>query len=344
MRYKIDVLTGDKKNEWDTYVRNSPNANFFHLSGWKNVLAGTYGYKPYYIYAEENKQIRGILPLFIMKNLSFKKIAVSVPFGVYGGICADNDTAGKLLLDKAKQITKEENAQYLELKNTADNGNGLLTKDLYVTFIKELPEDKTMCLKDQPRKTRAASRKAIDSGLKEEIGIHLLKECYDIYAVSVRNLGSPVVPFGFFKRIADEFKDMTTVLSVKLGKKTIASVLVFLYKDTVMPYYGGSLSGFSRFQPNNFMYLRLMEHGVDLGYRFFDFGRSKKETGSYKFKVLQGFSPTPLYYQYFLNTAKEIPNVSPANPKYSIAIEIWKKTPLFLTKIAGPALVKHIGG
>ena len=86
------------------------------------------------------------------------------------------------------------------------------------------------------------------------------------------------------------------------------------------------------------MYLKLMEYGVEHGYRYFDFGRSKKGTGSYHFKELHGFTPQPLYYQYYLNTADKIPDISPKNPKMQLAIKAWQKMPVWMTKIVGPVV------
>ncbi|MFH1593713.1 MAG: FemAB family XrtA/PEP-CTERM system-associated protein, partial [Candidatus Omnitrophota bacterium] len=333
-----------RERAWDNYVKQSDSATFFHLIGWKRVLEKTFGYRAYYIYAEESGNIRGILPLFVMKNLHLKTIICSVPFGVYGGVCADNDSISEALLEEAKKITRNEGAEYMELKNVKRVNNGLQRKDLYSTFVNELPQHKDDCLKHYPRKARAACRKAINSGLEIETGVHLLKECYDLFAISLRNLGSPTVPLSLFINIAKEFEENVTVLSVKHNKRTISSVLTFFFKDIAIPYYSGSLPGYLQYQPNNFMYLKLMEYAVEKGYRYFDFGRSKKDTGSYKFKELQGFKPTPLHYEYYLNRTDIMPNISPVNPKYRFAIEAWKRMPVGLTKIIGPTIVKYIGG
>jgi hypothetical protein len=85
-----------------------------------------------------------------------------------------------------------------------------------------------------------------------------------------------------------------------------------------------------------------MKYGCENGYKLFDFGRSKIDTGSYDFKRHWGFEPEPLPYQYFLNRIDEIPNISPANPKYQKKIEMWQKMPFWLTKIIGPRIVKYI--
>jgi len=48
----------------------------------------------------------------------------------------------------------------------------------------------------------------------------------------------------------------------------------------------------------------------------------------------------PLPYQFYLVRRKDMPNFSPANPRFGRAIELWKRMPFPLTKALGPALVR----
>ena len=64
-----------------------------------------------------------------------------------------------------------------------------------------------------------------------------------------------------------------------------------------------------------------MERAREKGCRIFDYGRSKRGTGAFDFKTYWGFEPEPLHYEYFLVKRKEMPNLSPTNPKYGLAIE-----------------------
>jgi FemAB-related protein (PEP-CTERM system-associated) len=336
----VSSFSSEKSKAWNKYMGLSPNSTFFHLSGWMKVLKKTFGYEPCYLYAEADGELCGILPLFFINNFLSGKALVSLPFGVYGGICADDEYIAALLSQEAIKITKEKKASYLELRHLYNPLNNMPIKDLYDTFIKELPKDKDECLNQLPRKTRAATRKSLSFGLETEVGIHLLKDFYHIYSISVRNLGSPVFPYKYLTLLAEEFKDNILVMNVKYKGKVIASVFTFIYKDTVIPYYAGSLPQYFKMQPNNFMYLKLMEWGVENGYKYFDFGRSKKGTGSHHFKVLQGFKPKPLYYQYYLNSINEIPDLSPKNKKLKLVINTWKKLPVWLTKLIGPKISK----
>ncbi len=85
-----------------------------------------------------------------------------------------------------------------------------------------------------------------------------------------------------------------------------------------------------------------MSDAAERGYRFFDYGRSKKDTGPFHFKRHWGFEPKQLHYQYYLNRLEEMPNISPANPKYQRKIEMWKKMPIWAVNLIGPQLVRYI--
>ena len=114
-----------------------------------------------------------------------------------------------------------------------------------------------------------------------------------------------------------EYKENADILVVKTEKNELAAaVLFFTYKDQMVPYYAGSDFTLRQLGPNDFLYWELMKLAVEKKCTIFDFGRSKEGTGSFSFKKHWGFLPQPLAYQYYLAKAKDIPNLSPANPKY----------------------------
>ncbi|MCK5506200.1 MAG: GNAT family N-acetyltransferase, partial [Thermodesulfovibrionia bacterium] len=145
----------------------------------------------------------------------------------------------------------------------------------------------------------------------------------------------------FFKGIMDTFPD-TFILSVWKGNIMVAAVMTFVFKDRVIPYYSGALREYHRHAVNDFLYWELMRYGCENGYRVFDFGRSKRDTGSYDFKRHWGFTPVTLPFLYNLVNSKEMPEVNPANPKYIAMINIWRKLPLSVTKWLGPKINRKI--
>jgi hypothetical protein len=117
----------------------------------------------------------------------------------------------------------------------------------------------------------------------------------------------------------------------------------FYYKDMVMPYYGGGLAEARAAKSNDNMYYELMCHASKKGKSVFDFGRSKNDSGAFKYKRTWGIEPAPLFHYYYLINASELPNLSPNNPKYQKMISIWQRLPLWVSKIVGPYLSKYLG-
>ena len=71
------------------------------------MVEKAYNHKPLYLIAKENGEIKGVLPLFLMKSIIFEKKLVSVLFAPYGGVCADSETVKNALIEKAKRIISE---------------------------------------------------------------------------------------------------------------------------------------------------------------------------------------------------------------------------------------------
>jgi len=336
-------LLHDEYEAWDTYVNVSKNSTFFHQTGWKTVVEKTYPHKPYYLFVEHNGDVRGILPMFLVESWIYGKFLVSAPYAVYGGVCAEDEEAENLLFNEAFKIANETGAKYIELRNRNQGNHSLPFNDIYVTFRAELPATKEECLKNLPKDARRGVRKAIEHGLEMEIGVdEQLDAFYNIYAITMQNLGSPVYPFSLIKNIVAKFHDQLKIFYVMFQDKIAACGMVFFFKDSPLGYYGGSLKEYRYYYINNFLYIKVMEYGVENGYKFMDYGRSRKGTGTFTFKKNWGVEPEQLYYQYYLHKADHIPQVNPSNPKYDIPKKIWQKLPLGVTKWIGPKITKNL--
>ncbi len=123
----------------------------------------------------------------------------------------------------------------------------------------------------------------------------------------------------------------------------VASVMSFYFRDEVLPYYGGGTGEARRHAANDFLYWDLMRRACERGIRVFDFGRSKRDVGSFRFKKHWGFEPEPLAYEIRLVRATDVPDVNPLNPKYRMFVESWKRLPLPLSRLLGPPLARNLG-
>ncbi len=337
---------------WDGYVKRAAGATFCHLSGWQRVIERTWQHRNHSLYAERGQHIVGVLPLFHVQSPLFGSMLISTPNAVYGGVVADDAEARQALLKCARELGAELQVDFLELRNpptaqtaaSACSEPGFQLQDqLYVTFDHPITTDEEALLKTFPRDTR----RMIRQGKKHNLSAELLRTTaldpfYDVYATSVRNLGTPVFPKRLFAEFLREFPAESDILVIRQGEKFAGAVLSFYFRDTVLPYYAGAYAEFYRAGINNFMYAELMRQSAARGYTRFDFGRSKRGTGACEFKRGWGMQEHVLPYQTHLVKAQHLPNLNPANPKFKLLLEVWKRLPLGVTKLFGPPIVKYL--
>jgi len=327
---------------WDAYVLAHPAGTFSHRFGWKRIIEHTYGHTGHYLLAEQDGRLGGVLPLGEIKHLLFGHALISVPFCVAGGVLADTPEVQRALEDAATALAQQLGVEHLELRNELPQRDDWLRRDsLYVGFRRELDEDHEANMLAIPRKQRAMVRKGIKAGLVGDLddGIDNL---YEAYSQSVRNLGTPVFPKRHFQAIRDEFGEEVDVVTIRHRGKVVASVMNYYFRDQVLPFYGGGISAARDLAANDFMYWEVMRRAVDKGCRVFDFGRSKVDTGSYRFKKHWGFEPQPLHYEYLLVKADGMPDLNPNNPKYAMFIKAWKRLPVGVSRMLGPWLAKGL--
>lgn len=335
-------LVGKDDSEWDTFVRATPGGSPFHLFAWRRAVETAFGHRPHYLQAMWGSEIAGVLPLFETRGLLGGRGLVSVPYGVYGGVCSASAQARAALFDAATRLAQQLGAGYVEFRHRVAHEPELATKSRYVTFSRQISADDEENLNAIPRKQRRMVRQGINFGLRSEIGLQHLDAFYDIYARSVHTLGSPVFPRRLFRAIAQEFGKDCELLTVWKGDVMLSGVLLLFFEDQVLPYYGGAHRDALQYAVNDFMYWEVMCHAARAGYRTFDFGRSRQGTGAYHFKRHWGFEPVPLPYQYLLLGNTQMPDLSPSNPKMHLAVEVWKRLPHPLTKLIGPALTRYL--
>jgi hypothetical protein len=110
-----------------------------------------------------------------------------------------------------------------------------------------------------------------------------------------------------------------------------------------MPYYAGDDVRARELAANDFKYWELMRDACERGCRVFDFGRSKRGTGSFDFKRNWGFESASLHYEFALYGGSEVPRNNPLNPKYRLLIALWQRLPRAVVNRLGPWIVRGLG-
>ena len=156
---------------------------------------------------------------------------VSVPFGPYGGVCADNKTVEDLLIDKAIKLTKEYRADYLELRNITKQDSNLIEKSLQVTSILDLDSDYEVIWEKIKRDKKRGIEKARKANLKIIWDLERINDFYDIYVQTMWYLGSPAHNINFFRNIIQEFPDDTHIVIVEHKDKAIGSIFLLIFNN-----------------------------------------------------------------------------------------------------------------
>ncbi|MGH7001025.1 MAG: FemAB family XrtA/PEP-CTERM system-associated protein, partial [Stellaceae bacterium] len=213
---------------------------------------------------------------------------------------------------------------------------------LYFGFERAIAASDAENLKAIPRKKRADLRKAIDDRRLVTDAEAPVETFFGIYAESLRNLGTPVLPLRFYGAIKATFGDAVEISTVAGPEGPVAALMSFFFKDRALPYYGGAVPAARRLHAYDLMYWAQMQRAAARGVRVFDFGRSKRSTGSFDYKTYWGFEPAALGYQYRLVQRADLPEINPLNPKYRLMVGTWRRLPLALANRIGPVVARQI--
>jgi FemAB-related protein (PEP-CTERM system-associated) len=327
--------------KWDEFVLTHAQGTPFHQTAWMRVMEKTYGYRPHYFHAERDGQITGVAPSFLVSNWISGRCLMSVPFAVYGGVCAADPETERALVERLEQVADEQCVEYLEFRDRAGELRaGYHANTRYASFTLPLIPETDKLYASLPKDVRYMIRKAEKAGLKVRRGFDQLDSFYELMTVNLRRLGTPAFPKALFENLVREFNSQIDLTLVYQGGKPVAGGMSFFFRDWMQPYYIGSLEEAKTMAANDFLWWKLMQQAAERGCATFDFGRSKKLSGNFEFKKKWNPRIESLNYQVRLFRRADVPNFSPANPKFEMAANLWKKMPLGLTRVFGPRVVR----
>jgi serine/alanine adding enzyme len=340
---RVVTVQGDTP-AWDLFVESRADATSHHRYGWKTVLEKSLGHPCHYLAAiDDNGDWQGILPLVHMRSRLFGSYLISLPYLNYGGLLCRSEAAAAALLEAAGNIRRSGGASYAELRHIARRPDEIPTRQHKVTMILDLAASDEEQWKAFDPKLRNQIRKAQKSGLQyRHGGLDLLDDFYEVFARNMRDLGSPVYPKRLFRNMLETFPDTSAIAAVLHEEKIIAAGIVLWFRDTVEVPSASSLRDYRAMCPNNLLYWETIRFAIGRGFRRFDFGRSTPGEGTYNFKKQWGALPVPLHWQYLLGEGAPLPQLNADNPKYRLAIRVWQRLPVALTKLLGPRIVRNI--
>ncbi|MFT6905433.1 MAG: serine/alanine adding enzyme [Oleiphilaceae bacterium] len=339
---KIAQLTTHNQQQWTRYVEQHPNATIYHSLTIKKVIEQTFNHKTLYLMAvDKNDEVRGVLPLTQLKSRLFGDLYCAVPFFNYGGVLADNDSIETQLINHAWLTASTYGSQHIEYRQTHKLSD-LPCRDDKVSMILELPEHKECLWQNLGSKLRAQINKAAAHTHQVKIGkLELVDDFYQVFAQRMRDLGTPVYSKKLFINMLKQNASASIVV-IYVKNRAASAGFILGWRNTLEIPWASSIKDANNQDNNMLLYWHILQFAIEQKYECFDFGRSSKDASTYKFKKQWGAKEYPLYWHYSLNEQDEIPSITTHNPKYQLAITIWKILPIWLTKIIGPHIVKYI--
>jgi serine/alanine adding enzyme len=312
-----------------------------------------------YLLAEtQDKKTLGVFPLFHVKSMLFGSALISVPYLNGGGPIFHHEVKDKKKLlesftEKAIQLSHEKNVRYSEIRSrfsyTGISAHLDILKERThkVGMSRILAQDPESLFSSFPPKLRSQIRKPTKEGCSvisakgNTVTSALIHDFYKVFSVNMRDLGIPVYPKELFSTSLAAFGKESRLTVVYHQKQPVAAGITIGTTETVEVPWASSLKKYKKIAPNMLLYWEMMKHAITDGYLRFDFGRSSRDSGTYKFKEQWGASPDQLYWYYYLSQGK-IPEVSSQNESMSILVSMWKCMPLPVSQIIGRYITRSL--
>lgn len=333
----------DAAREWDDFARTTPGGTLYHQLAWRRIFGGEFAWETHYLAARGPHGLEGILPLVRLRSRLFGDFLVSLPYVNYGGVVARTEAADRSLAAAAAGLARSLRVSHVELRELRPRDPAWPARTDKVIMQSALAATAEEHWDGLPAKLRSQVRRPQKDGATTRIGgAELLPQFYAVFARNMRDLGTPVYGRSFFAAIARELAEHIDVVVAELdGQPVAAGILLHWGGRTEIPW-ASSLRSANRLGVNMLMYWESLKRAISRGSTVFDFGRSTRDSGTYRFKRQWGAEPVHVYWHYWLPGGGPLPHLNPANPKYALAIAAWRRLPVWLANGLGPHIVRNL--
>lgn len=329
--------------DWQEFVSNNPSSLPSHNSAWQHIIQLSFQHNSLLLSARDaHGQLLAGIPITILTSTLFGRFGVSVPYLNYGGVVSRFPNLHQRLIQELAEIRVALKLKYIEVRSIYPN-LGKVVSLKKSGMILPLPNSNQELEQQLGSKLRAQYRKAEAHEPNFAIGkMYLLDDFYSVFSQNMRDLGTPVYHKKWFENILSHPDIAANIAVVYMHGKAVSAGFLIKSKDIMEIPWASTLASANQFNANMWMYRQILGFAIEQGCQFFDFGRSTREAGTFKFKKQWGAQPCQHYWYMIADENSPLPELNPDNPKLKLLISIWKRLPVWLTRIIGPAIVKGI--
>lgn len=338
---RVNAASQKDSAAWESFVAAHDRCRNYHRWAWKSVIEQAFGWRTFYLMAEENGRISGILPLVWLKSTLFGNLLCSLPFLSDAGLVADTQEACEALLAETMRLAHDVKAKYVELRHRAYSPVSWPAKTNKVTLECDVYPDAEENMARLSTKMRTNARRSLKLGLDAQFGTQeFLADFYEVFCLKMRELGTPVYGRKFFEAILDHFPGESFICRVQHQGRTVAAGFLTGWRSTMEANWSAASPYAMSLRPNMFLFWQMLCFAGQKGYRIFDFGRSSIDSGTYQFKQQWNTRVVPLHWNYWDASGRGAMELNPGNPRYRAAIWAWQRLPVAVTKWIGPPLAR----
>jgi FemAB-related protein (PEP-CTERM system-associated) len=317
------------------------------------VIEAAYGWPCYYLGAWLGAELKGVVPLVLMRSPMRRPRLVSLPYLDQGGILATATDCEAELLGATQRLARELGAREVELRGwqpelLATGGSeedaGADPPRQRYRLVLDLPDSPENLWKKLPAKVRNQVRKAEKEGLETQSGgARAVEDFYGVFLRNMRDLGSPVHSRGFFAAIWSELGDRTRVYVTRDRQGTaVAGGVAIRFRGSVTVPWASSLRSRRASCPNHSLYWAILADATSEGARSFDFGRSWAASGTFDFKRHWGAEPVSLPWSSLDAQGRWSKSGSLRAADHRTLTMAWQKLPLALVSWLGPRVRRYL--
>jgi len=339
-------------DEWDAFAESQPGVRLGHAAAWAAILEEAYDLDAYYLCARDDRgSFRGVLPLVSFRSWPGERgRLISLPYLDGAGILAGNADARNALLEHALELVKTQRFDGLDLRSsstptppmpTPPDGRDELDRVNLVLSLEKDPEAQWKALR---AKVRNQTRKAEREGLELVDGetTELLAGFYKPFCVNMRDLGSPVHSQAFFRCAANHFGIRLRFIVSRNGDRPVGGLVAIRYGNRVSVPWASTLRSERKRCPNNQIYWEAIKWAVETGATEFDFGRSPRDGGTYRFKKGWGAVEEPLDWRRFGEDGSAVALIS-GSPSAILErlSRLWTRLPVPIASFLGGRIRRY---
>jgi len=336
------VLKTGESQKWDEFVMKEPYAIAWQLFEWSHLVKKHFKAEFFPLVIEDNENIIGVLPVYIIKPLKGRPRMISVPHAVAGGMLAEDPQVRKVLLEAAVKIGLDTGAQGLTLKQyklkiEAD----FTTDDNYYNRELSLVGGSEAVWGRITQENRDSILATEGEPLILEYPAGDLNSFYRFLLRHHRRKGVPCVSQQWIRDLVD--LGMYSAAVLKRDNRIVAATMIKEFKDTVsFPFTCSSGDTRADHLPVYRLYWALMIKYSEMAFSICHSGRISKTDDVDPYRLGWGGKKHTYYYQYYPPRDQQTTEfVQKRSWKRNLFSSVWKLMPLPVAGFLGPYVVRQ---